>query len=59
MKHTSYSKMSKKQKRIEDNKKRVVWSINPITRKPQKPGVYDRNKEKAYSRKHGYADSAV
>lgn len=59
MKHISYSKMSKKHKRIEDNKKRAIWSINPITRKPQKSCAYDRNKEKAYSRKHGYADYVV
>lgn len=59
MKHISYAKMSKKQKCIEDNKKRVMWSINPVTRRPKNPNAYDRNKEKAYSNKHGYADSTV
>lgn len=59
MAFTSYSKMSKKQKRIEDRKKRVTWAMNPVTRKPKNPKAYDRNKEKAYSKKIGYADSAV
>lgn len=59
MKHISYAKMSKKQKHIEDSKKRVMWNINPVTRRPENPNAYNRNKEKAYSRKHGYADSAV
>lgn len=57
MQNTSYAKMSKKQRRIEDNKKRVTWGINPVTRKPDNPAAYNRNKEKAYLRKHMYANS--
>lgn len=32
-------------------KKRVMWTINPVTRKPTNPRAYDRNKAKRAFRK--------
>lgn len=46
-KFVPYEKMSKKQKRELDSKKRGTWgSNNPVTRAPEYSGAYDRNKEK-------------
>lgn len=41
-----YDKMSKKQKKAQNDKKRVLWEINPVTRKPKNPKAYDRESEK-------------
>ncbi len=42
----SYNKKSKKNKRIDDLKKRVVWEFSPVTRVKPSKKIYDRNKEK-------------
>ena len=43
-----YEKMSKKAKKELDRKKRRDWGgLNPVTRKPENPGVYNRNKERS------------
>lgn len=44
----SYNKMSKKQKKIENNKKRTLWQISPITKvvPAKKGGAYNRAKTK-------------
>ena len=42
----SYNKMSKKQKKEYNKRKRTFWTINPVTRKPPSPKAYDRKKEK-------------
>lgn len=48
----SYSKMSKKQRRAENLKRRNGWgTLNPITRKPPVPNAYDRNKMKRAARR--------
>ena len=48
----SYSKMSKKQQRAENLKRRNGWgTLNPITRKPPVPNAYDRNKMKRAARR--------
>ena len=39
-----YKKLSKKKKRELDAKKRGVWTINPVTRKPPNPKAYNRKK---------------
>ena len=44
----SYNKMSKKQKRIENAKKRNFWTVSPITKvvPAKKGGAYNRAKSK-------------
>ena len=39
-----YEKLSKKKKRELDAKKRGVWHINPVTRKPANSKAYNRRK---------------
>ena len=39
-----YEKLSKKKKRELDAKRRTVWEINPVTRKPENPKAYNRRK---------------
>ena len=43
-----YGKMSKKAKRAFDARKRRDWGgRSPVTRKPENPKAYNRNKEKS------------
>ena len=51
MNYTPYSRLSKKERRAMDNKKRVNWSINPVTRKPKNPRAYDRARTRNEERK--------
>lgn len=40
-----YEKMSKKQRRAADAKRRGSWNgLNPVTRKPENPKAYNRKK---------------
>ena len=39
-----YEKLSKKRKRELDARRRTVWAISPVTRKPPRSGAYDRKK---------------
>ena len=39
-----YEKLSKKKQRELDAKRREVWTISPITRKPDNPKAYKRKK---------------
>ena len=42
-----YEKLSKKQRRAIDQKKRNTWNgLNPVTRKPENPKVYKRRQTK-------------
>lgn len=42
-----YEKLSKKEKKEQNKKRRKDWgSLNPVTRKPKNPKAYDRNSEK-------------
>ncbi len=52
-----YNKLSPKQRRAVDTKSRVVWEISPVTRKPEKPGAYNRVKFKQYVREYTDTDS--
>ena len=45
MKYIPLDKLSKKAKRREDLKRRKVWVISPVTRKPPNPKAYDRKKK--------------
>jgi hypothetical protein len=41
-----YEKLSKKRQREIDREKRGAWgAINPVTRRPERPDAYDRQKE--------------
>lgn len=39
-----YEKLSKKKQRELNAKRRNVWDINPVTRKPANPKAYNRRK---------------
>ena len=39
-----YEKLSKKKKKELNAKKRRTWAISPVTRKPQNPKAYNRQK---------------
>ena len=39
-----YEKLSKKKKRESDARRRVVWQISPVTRRPDNPKAYKRKK---------------
>ncbi len=43
-KFTPYNKLSKKRKRELNARKREVWTISPVTRKPRNPKAYRRKK---------------
>ena len=43
-KYISYEKLSKKKKRELDAKRRTVWTISPVTRKPVHSKAYNRKK---------------
>lgn len=45
-----YEKLSKKKKRELDLKKRKTWTLSPVTRKPENPKAY--NRQKARKRDH-------
>lgn len=50
-KYIPYEKLSKKAKRAVDNSRRSRWAIDPRTRKPKRSNAYDRNANKALSRR--------
>ena len=39
-----YEKLSKRKQREYDKQQRTTWDINPVTRKPQNPKAYKRDK---------------
>ena len=41
-----YEKLSKKKRRALNAKRREVWLISPITRKPENPKAYNRKKHR-------------
>lgn len=46
LKHISYEKLSKKEKRKVDSSKRNTWgTLNPVTRKPENSKAYKRKKK--------------
>ncbi len=44
-----YEKLSKKKKRELDAARRTVWTINPVTRKPENPKAYNRRKAQKWN----------
>ena len=49
-------KLSKKARKELDLKQRILWQINPITRCPPNPRVYDRNKIRRETGYHSFPD---
>lgn len=43
-KFVPYEKLSKKKKKELDSAKRTVWTVSPVTRKPENPKAYNRKK---------------
>jgi len=44
-KFVPFEKLSKKEKRAQNAKRRNTWgSLNPVTRKPPNPKAYNRNR---------------
>lgn len=43
-KFVPYEKLSKKKKKELNAKRRKTWDISPVTRKPQNPKAYNRQK---------------
>ena len=39
-----YEKLTKKKKREQDSRRRTLWTISPVTRKPGNPKAYNRKK---------------
>ena len=44
----SYDKMSKKEKKAYDEKRRLVWAISPVTRKKESGKAYSRKKARKW-----------
>ena len=44
-----YKKLSKKKRREQDAKRRTVWTISPVTRKPANPRAYNRRKAQKWN----------
>lgn len=50
-KYIPYEKKTKKQKRAQDLAQRGSWGdINPVTRRPENPKAYNRNKTRRWDR---------
>ena len=44
-----YEKLSKKKKRARDAQRRTVWTISPVTRKPENSKAYNRRKAQKWN----------
>ncbi len=51
----SYDKMSKKQKKAHDAKRRVVWQFSPVTRKKESGKAYSRRKARKWEEDVSFA----
>ena len=49
-----YEKLSKKKKREQDVRRRSVWAISPVTRKPKSSKAYDRRKAQKWKDDSGF-----
>ena len=49
-----YEKLSKKKQRELDARRRTVWTISPVTRKPANPKAYNRKKAQKWSDDSGF-----
>ena len=48
-KFVPFQKQSKKKQKEQNSSKRNTWTINPVTRKPDNPKAYNRNKAKKWN----------
>lgn len=46
-----YEKLSKRERRARDAERRIGWDMSPVTRRPEKPGAYNRAKTRNRDRK--------
>ncbi|MBE6614647.1 MAG: hypothetical protein E7631_05000 [Ruminococcaceae bacterium] len=59
-KYIPYEKLSKKKQKEWNARQRSDWgALNPVTRKSDKPGVYNRSAEKKKARKWSDDSSTV
>ena len=49
-----YGKLSKKKRRELDALRRNVWTISPVTRKPESPKAYNRRKAQKWNDDSGF-----
>jgi len=49
-----YEKLSKKKQRELDAMRRRVWTISPVTRKPDNPRAYNRKKAQKWKDDSGF-----
>ena len=53
-KYVPYEKLSKKKQKELNAKKRTTWgSLNPVTRRPENPKAYNRQKTRKWSEDFG------
>ena len=45
-KYIPYEKLSKTEKKKRNAAKRIVWTISPVTRRPDNPKAYNRHRMK-------------
>jgi hypothetical protein len=49
-----YEKLSKKKQRELDARRRTVWTISPVTRKPENSKAYNRKKAQKWNDDSGF-----
>lgn len=55
-KYVPYEKLSKKERRAIDLRRRGSWGgLSPVTRKPKNPRAYDRKKAQSWKKDSGFA----
>lgn len=56
-KYIPYEKLSKKEKRRLDSRRRTTWGcVNPVTRKPDNSKAYNRNKARNWRREDQFRE---
>ena len=58
-KFVPYEKLSKKKKKELDSAKRTVWTVSPVTRKPENPKAYNRKKAQKWKDDSGSVPFAL
>ena len=46
-----YEKLSKRERRALDAQRRIDWGMSSVTRRPDKPGAYNREKTRNRNRR--------
>jgi len=50
VKFIPYEKLSKKQQKEQNARRRTLWTVSPVTRKPANPKAYNRKKTQNWKR---------